>query len=594
MQDYNAPLQDMMFVLDHLVDVQAVSALSGLESFSRDLATAVLDEADRLAHDVLSPLNHSGDAEGARWTTEGVITAPGWQEAYAAFVEGGWSGLTGDPAYGGQGLPFVLGAMVEEIWNGANIAFTLCALLGRGAAEALRHNGSAELTSRYLPQLVTGHWAGAMDLTEPQAGSDLSMIRASATLQRDGTYRIHGQKIFITYGDHDLTENIVHLVLARTPDAPPGIKGISLFLVPKFLLSEDGSIAARNDLSCISIEKKLGIHASPTCTMQFGAQGSGAIGWLLGEENRGLQYMFVMMNAARFGVALQSIGIAERAFQQAAEYANERIQGDQARKKGGAKVAIAQHPDVARMLITMRSKIEAMRALGAVVAEAMDIAHRHPDAAVASERQAFVDLMVPVVKGWFSENAIEIASLGIQIHGGLGFVEETGAAQHLRDARITTIYEGTTGIQAADLVGRKIARDGGNAARATITQIVETARTLAATGHTSLVLVGEALESSAHELDLAVKYAIEKYAESPDVVLAGSGPMLELFGVVSGAWQLARSAAAAYRLQQSGDDAVMLREKIAITHFYAEHLLPASTALRKRVINGASALALIR
>src|SRR5512133_689915 len=433
MRDYAAPLRDMQFVLRELAPLDDVARLPGCGDVNLELAEAILKEAGKFAAGVLSPLNVVGDREGAR-VADGEVTTPrGWRDAYRQFVDGGWNALSCNPEYGGQGVPRLVSALVEEMWNGANVSFALCPMLTRGAIEALELEGSEELKRTYLPKLVSGEWAGTMVLTEPQAGSDLSAVRTRAVPQKDGTYRLEGQKIFITYGEHDLTENIVHLVLARTPDAPEGVKGISLFVVPKFLPKPDGTPGARNDVRCVSLEHKLGIHASPTAVLAFGDK-EGAVGWLVGEENRGLEYMFITMNAARYSVGLEGIGLSERATQLAAAYARERLQGTELGTRSKEKVAIVRHPDVRRMLMLMKSRTEAMRAIACVVAAAMDTARRHPDAERRARSQAFVELMIPVVKAWSTDNAIDIASLGIQVHGGMGCIEETGAAQYFRAA----------------------------------------------------------------------------------------------------------------------------------------------------------------
>src|SRR5580700_7711846 len=470
MNDYQAPLADMKFVLRELVDHELLAQLPGFGDVTPDVAGAVLQEAAKFAGGVLSPLNRSGDLEGARWEDGRVLTAAGWKQAYSRFTADGWNALSCPAEFGGQNLPRVLSALVEEMWNGANVAFALCPMLTRGAIDAIELRGSQTQKDRYLPKMIAGEWTGSMNLTEPQAGSDLSAVRTRAVPTGDGRYLITGQKIFITYGEHDLTGNIIHMVLGRIAGAPDGVRGISLFLVPKFLVNADGSLGARNDVHCVSIEDKLGIHASPTCVLAFGQNG-GAVAELVGEENRGLEYMFIMMNAARYSVGLEGVGISERAYQTALAYAHERIQGTEAGIRGGARVPIVRHPDVRRMLMIMKSHTEAMRALAGVVAVPLDAARLHPRAAERERHQAFADLMIPVVKGWCTENSVDIASLGIQVHGGVGFVEETGAAQYLRDARITPIYEGTTGIQANDLIGRKLARDGGRAAQVVIAQM---------------------------------------------------------------------------------------------------------------------------
>src|SRR5271165_18758 len=471
MPSYRAPLRDMQFVITELAGLERLATLPGYEEATPDLAEAVLEEAAKLASEVLAPLNQPGDQQGASLTKGGVVAADGFGSAYRQFVENGWNGLAGDPEYGGQGLPALISAATVEIWNSANMSFALCPLLTAGATEALKQHGSRELKARYLAKMVSGEWTGTMNLTEPQAGSDLSAVRAKAVPEGDH-YRLYGQKIFITWGDHDMTDNVVHLVLARTPDAPEGVRGISLFLVPKFLIDAEGNPGERNDVRCVSLEHKLGIHASPTCVMSFG-DSKGAIGYLVGQENKGLAHMFTMMNEARQKVGLQGIGIAERAYQAARDYARERVQGRSAGQKSGDRVTIIHHPDVRRMLLTMKSQIEAMRAFGYVLAADIDVAHRHPDKAERERRQTRVDLLTPVLKGWCTELGVELASLAIQVFGGLGFIEETGAAQHLRDARIATIYEGTTGIQSADLVGRKLTMDNGRAMATLIDEIRE-------------------------------------------------------------------------------------------------------------------------
>src|SRR5215475_7444574 len=469
MTTYRAPISDMKFVIDELAGLESLATLPGYEEVNSELTGTVLEEAAKIAGEVLAPLNKLGDERGASLTKEGVVAAEGFGAAYRQFVDNGWNGLGGDPEYGGQGLPGLVAAATVEMWNSSNMSFALCPLLTAGAMEAIKAHASDELKNRYLPKLVSGEWSGTMNLTEPQAGSDLSAVRTRAVPEGDH-YRISGQKIFITWGDHDMTENVVHLVLARLPDAPEGTRGISLFLVPKFLVGADGSPAARNDVQCASIEHKLGIHASPTCVMSFG-DGEGAIGYLVGRENQGLAHMFTMMNEARQKVGLQGLGIAERAYQQAREYARERVQGRLPGRKSGDRVTIVHHPDVRRMLMTMKSQVEAMRAFGYVVAADIDLAHRHPDAAERRMRQDRVELLTPVLKGWCTELGVEIASLGVQVHGGMGYIEETGACQYLRDARIATIYEGTTGIQGGDLVGRKLATDQGAAMRMLVAEM---------------------------------------------------------------------------------------------------------------------------
>jgi 3-(methylthio)propanoyl-CoA dehydrogenase len=588
MSVYVAPLKDMQFVLNELAGMDRISQLPGCEEISADLVEAVLEEAGKFAAGVLAPLNKVGDKEGVRWATSGVSTATGWKEAYAQFVAGGWNAMSCEPEYGGQGIPRVVCTLVEEMWNSANVSFTLCPMLTRGAIEAIELRGSVALKEAYLPKLISGEWTGTMNLTEPQAGSDLAAIRSRAVPQTDGTYRVHGQKIFITYGDHDIADNIIHLVLARTPDAPEGVKGISLFVVPKFLLAADGTPGARNDVHCVSVEHKLGIHASPTCVMAFG-DGQGAEGYLVGEENRGIEYMFIMMNAARFSVGLEGIGLAERAYQRATAYARDRVQCSEAGVRGGGKVAIIRHPDVRRMLMLMKSQAEAMRTLACVVGAAMDHAQRSADPAERLQNQAFVDLMIPIVKGWSTETSISVASLGVQIHGGMGYIEETGAAQHLRDARITTIYEGTTAIQANDLIGRKIAREGGKTIGLVIQQMREVEQQLAQGGTAAFAAIGKSLAAATTALEQAVAYIVANYAGNVQATLVGAVPFLQLFGTVAGGWQLARGALAAQRLLDAGNpDTAFLKAKIVTARFYADHVLSQAPGLAYAVVEGAA------
>lgn len=582
--DYLAPLADMRFVLHELADQDQMVRLPGFEEFTPDVVSAVLDEAARFSQGVLSPLNTVGDRVGARWHEGSVHTAPGWQSAYAQFVDNGWNALSCPPAHGGQGFPRVVSSLVEEMWNGANVAFALCPMLTRGAIEALELRGSDAQKAMYLPKMVSGEWTGSMNLTEPQAGSDLAAVRARAVPQADGSYRIHGQKIFITYGDHDLTNNIVHLVLARTPDAPEGVKGISLFVVPKFLVNKDGSLGARNDVNCVSIEHKLGIHGSPTAVLAFG-DNEGAIGWLVGEENRGLETMFIMMNAARYSVGLEGVGLCERATQRAVAYARSRVQGTDLGSPCRDKVAIIRHPDVRRMLLQMKSRTEALRAVACVVAAAMDQAAAHPDADERARHQVFVDLMIPVVKGWSTESAVFVTSLGVQVHGGMGFIEETGAAQHLRDARITPIYEGTTGIQAADLVGRKVARDRGQGIRGVIAQMHAVCSRLELSHESSLEAIGARLRSGIQALDEAVLFVVDTDVRTS---AAGSVPFLELFATVAGGWQMARAAEVACRQLRAGvGDAGFLLAKLHTARFYADHVLSGAPGLAQVVLRGA-------
>jgi alkylation response protein AidB-like acyl-CoA dehydrogenase len=586
----------MQFVLRELVDHELLSRLPGFEDASLELCEAVLEEATKFAGAVLSPLNRRGDEQGASWHDTEVTTAAGWKQAYGQFVSGGWNSLTCPREFGGQNLPRALSALVEEMWNGANMAFTLCPMLTRGAIEAIELTGSERQKRTYLPRMVSGEWTGTMNLTEPQAGSDLAAVRTRAQPLGDGRYKIDGQKIFITYGEHDLTDNIVHMVLARTPNAPEGVKGISLFLVPKVMVNSDGALGERNDVRCASIEHKLGIHGSPTCVLAYGQNG-GAVGELVGEENRGLEYMFVMMNAARYAVGLQGVGLSERAFQVALAFANERIQGTDTGSKD--RVPIVRHPDVRRMLMLMKSKTEAMRALAAVVGVSLDAARLHPEAGQRRAHQAFADLMIPVVKGWCTENSVELASLGIQVHGGMGFIEETGAAQLLRDARITPIYEGTTGIQANDLIGRKLARDRGRAAAA----VIEEMRALNGALSTTADLAGASVlfTSAIDALERAVQYVVANYSADARSVSVGAVPLLHLFGVVAGGWMLLRSALIAGAhldgdARSDGDvrsgagalPQVFYRSKIETARFYLHHVLATAPGLAHAIVEGAS------
>ena len=591
MPGYNAPIRDMHFVIDELAGLESLAALPGYEEVTLELADAVLEEAAKIAGEVLAPLNKLGDERGASLTKEGVVAAEGFGAAYRQFVENGWNGLSGDPEYGGQGLPWLIAAATVEMWNSANMSFALCPLLTAGAMEAIRAHACDDLKRRFLPKLVSGEWSGTMNLTEPQAGSDLSAVRTRA-VPEGKHYRISGQKIFITWGDHDMTENVVHLVLARLPDAPEGTRGISLFLVPKFLVGADDSLAERNDVVCASIEHKLGIHASPTCVMSFGEKG-GAIGYLVGRENEGLPYMFTMMNEARRKVGLQGLGIAECAYQAARDYATERVQGRPVGQRSGNRVTIIHHPDVRRMLLTMKSQIEAMRALGYVLSADADFAHKHSDPAKRRHHQARIDLLTPVLKGWCTELGVEIASLGIQVFGGMGYVEETGAAQYLRDARIATIYEGTTGIQAGDLVGRKLTMDNGSAMDALIGEVREVEEQLGGADNVDFPAIRENLAIGIEALEQATQWMRQMIGRDPNAAFGASVNYLMLTGYVCGGWQMARAALAARARLTAGADEDFYRAKIATARFYAEQILPKATALLAVVKSGAStALAL--
>jgi alkylation response protein AidB-like acyl-CoA dehydrogenase len=607
---YKAPLKDMLFVINELAGLDAVTALPGFEEATLDLAQSVLEENARFNENVIAPLNRGGDVAPSTWKDGVVTTSPGFKEAFAAFASGGWQGVQHDTEFGGQGLPKLVATPCMEMLNAANLSFALCPLLSDGAIEALLTAGSDVQKHTYLPNLVSGKWTGTMNLTEPQAGSDLAQVRTRAVPEGDGTYRLFGQKIYITFGEHDMAENIVHLVLARTPDAPEGVKGISLFTVPKFLPNADGSLGARNDVYCASIEHKLGIKASPTAVLLFGdgnhdvagkaggAAKAGAIGELVGEENRGLEYMFIMMNAARFQVGMQGIAVAERAYQKAASYAKDRVQSRDLAGSAGP-VSIIHHPDVRRMLMTMRANIEAARALAYVTAAHYDSAHKSPDAETKKESQAFYEYLVPIVKGWSTEMSVEVASLGVQVHGGMGYIEETGAAQYYRDARILPIYEGTTAIQANDLVGRKTFRDGGATAKKLIAQVRKTASELQRAGAASttdaghgadLKALGQRLEVGARALEDVVEYVVKQYRGDIKGVFAGSVPYLKLAGIVLGGWHMARAAGiSATKLDAnsaSAHEADFYRAKIGTARFYSDYILSQAVGIRDSIVDG--------
>jgi len=591
MSTYTAPLKDMQFAIAEFAGLNSVAALPGCEDVSAELVEAVLAEAGKFAQGVLDPLNRVGDTQGAQWR-DGVVTAPaGFAEAYRQFTGGGWNGLGATTDYGGQGLPHIIAMPLQEMWNSANMAFCLCPMLTTGVQEALLHHGSKNLLDTYMHKLVSGEWTGTMNLTEPQAGSDLSAVRTQAVPEGDH-YRIRGTKIFITWGEHDMAANIVHLVLARLPDAPEGVKGISLFVVPKFMVNADGSTGARNDIRCVSIEHKMGIHGSPTCVLAYG-DGPGAVGYLVGEPHRGLEYMFTMMNHARLGVGMEGIAIAERAYQHALEYARTRVQGRAIGQRTGDRVTIIHHPDVRRMLMTMKAQTEAMRALGYYAAGELDRAKRHPDLQARAVHQARLDLLTPVVKGWCTEVAVEIASTGVQIHGGMGFIEETGAAQYLRDARISTIYEGTTGIQANDLIGRKVGAEKGATAMALIAEMRKLDAGLAAAGE-SFAAMHAVYVQGVNALESATQWLVDHYRQQPEAAAAVAVPYLKLFGTVAGGWLMARAALVSReRLAAADADREFFAAKLATARFYLEHLLPQAIALSQTVTAGAeSTLAL--
>jgi len=582
---YQAPLKEMQFVMNELAGLAAVSALPGCEDATPETAEAVLEENAKFVSGVVAPLNHSGDKEPSYWHDGQVTTAKGFKEAFRQFVEAGWQGLQHPQEFGGQGLPKLVGTPCVEMLHGANLSFALVALLTDGAIEALLTAGSDEQKATFLEPLITGKWTGTMNLTEPQAGSDLAAVRTRAVPQGDGTYKIFGTKIFITYGEHDMAENIIHLVLARTPDAPPGVKGISLFIVPKFMVNKDGSLGERNDAHCVSIEHKLGIKASPTAVLQFGDNG-GAIGTLVGEENRGLEYMFIMMNAARFGVGMQGVGVAERAYQQAVAFAKDRVQSkDLAGSESG--VAIINHPDVRRMLMSMRSQTEAARALAYVAAGIHDVAHHHADADVRKQNQAVYEFLVPIVKGWSTEMSENVTRDGVQVHGGMGFIEETGAAQHYRDSKILTIYEGTTAIQANDLIGRKTVRDGGAVAKGLIAEARATAAALG--DGADFAAIRKHLEQGAGDLEAVVDYVVNNTRSDIKGVFSGSVLYLKLAGIVLGGWQMARAAIIAQQKLDAGDgDAAFYKAKIVTSRFFAEHILSGSTGMRAAIVEGSA------
>ncbi len=577
---YRAPLRDLRFVLDELLDTASLAACPRFADYTSDLAQSVLEEAGRFAETVLDPLNRSGDEHGAKWTPDGVVTSPGFRDAYSQFVAGGWPQLGSSAEFGGQPVPLCLTTAVQELWASSNLSFKLCPMLTHGAVHALELAGSEKLKGQYLPKMVSGEWTGTMVLTEPQAGSDLSLTRTRAVPQGDH-YRIFGQKIFITWGDHDYTPNMVHLVLARIEGAPAGVKGISLFVVPKVLLKGDGSLGERNEVRCVSIEHKLGIHASPTCVLAFGDR-DGAIGYLVGEANRGLEYMFVMMNSARLSVGLEGYSVGERALQKALQWARERVQG---RTAGTAATGpIINHPDVRRMLLTMKSVTEASRALALYAAYQLDLGANCADENVRNAAHARGDLLIPIVKGWCTELGNEVASLGVQVHGGMGFIEETGAAQYLRDVRITTIYEGTTGIQSNDLLGRKLGRDKGVALATLLTDMANELQALKPQDSAARATVTAAIEGVGLLKDASAALAGKMVAQ-PEGALAVSVPFLKLCGFVVAGWLMAKSAVVAEK-GLSGLDKDFHAAKVQTARFFAEQVLPNALSLARVVQQG--------
>ncbi len=586
MSTYRAPLRDMQFVLRELANVEELAKLPGCEQ-TLDVLDPILEEAGTFASEVLDPINRIGDKEGCTWNNGEVTTPKGFKEAYKKFADAGWIGLPVPEEYGGQGLPSLLLGPTLEMWNAANIGFANGPLLNQGAIEAIELCGSDEQKKTYIPNLVSGKWTGTMCLTEPQAGSDLAQVRTKA-VPEDDRYRLTGQKIFITFGEHDMAENIIHLVLARLPDAPEGTKGISLFIVPKFVVNAGGSLGERNDMVCAGIEHKLGINGNPTCTMSLGEKG-GAVGYLVGEANRGLEYMFIMMNAARFSVGVQGIALADRAYQHSLEYAKERVQFRDVTTRDKNAVTIIHHPDVRRMLMWQKATIEAMRALAYVTGASLDYAQKHPDEKIRKEHKAFVELMIPVVKGWCTENAIDLCSNALQIFGGMGYIEETGIAQQYRDVRIITIYEGTTGIQALDLLGRKLIGDMGATAMAVGKKMEAVAKECAASENADVGAIGEALLESLGALTEVSQWMGMTGMGDMKKALACSVPYLKLWGVIAGAWQMARAAQiSAWKIAAGDPEAEFYKAKLATAKFYTTHVLSQGAYFKKQIMDGSA------
>ncbi|WKZ86112.1 acyl-CoA dehydrogenase [Ralstonia pickettii] len=580
---YQAPVKDMLFVMNELAGLDNVAKLPGFEDATADTAQAVLEESARFTGEVVAPLNVEGDRNPSSWK-DGIVTATaGFKEAFAQFGQGGWQGVQHPLEYGGQGLPKLIATACIEMLNAANLSFALCPLLTDGAIEALLTAGSEEQKQLFVPKLISGEWTGTMNLTEPQAGSDLALVRTRAEPVGDGTFKIFGTKIFITWGEHDMAENIVHLVLARTPGAPEGVKGISLFVVPKFMVNPDGSLGARNDAHCVSIEHKLGIKASPTAVLQFGDNG-GAIGTLVGEENRGLEYMFIMMNAARYAVGMQGIGVSERAYQKAVAYARERVQSRPVDGSASKAVPIIHHPDVKRMLLTMRAMTEGARALAYVAAAACDAGHHAADDAARKQNAALYEFLVPIVKGWSTEMSIDVTSMGVQVHGGMGFIEETGAAQFYRDARILPIYEGTTAIQANDLIGRKTVRDGGAVALGICAEIAKVEAALAAKGGAHCDAMRARLAAGREALESVVRFVVVQTKAQPNAVFAGSVPYLRLCGIVLSGWQMARALLVA--IDRESEDPNFYGAKIATARVFADVLLTQAPGIAQSILTG--------
>ncbi|BDU55071.1 acyl-CoA dehydrogenase [Limnohabitans sp. TEGF004] len=586
---YIAPIKDMVFNMEHLAGLEQVAQIPAFEDMGVETAQAVLEECAKLNESVLVPLNWEGDKNPSFFKDGHVTTTPGFKEAYQQYCEGGWQSLQHPADFGGQGLPKTIGAACGEMLNSANMSFALCPMLTDGAIEALLTAGSDDLKATYLEKLISGEWTGTMNLTEPQAGSDLAAVRTRAEPLPDGTYKVFGTKIFITYGEHDMAENIVHLVLARVQGAPEGVKGISLFVVPKFMVNKDGSLGARNDVHCVSIEHKMGIKASPTAVLQYGDHG-GAIGFLVGEENRGLEYMFIMMNAARYAVGVQGISIAERAYQKAVTFSRDRVQSRPVDGSMKTSAPIIHHPDVRRMLMTMRAYTEGCRAMATVAAAAYDASHHHPDADTRKDNLAFYEFLVPLVKGFSTEMSLEVTSLGVQVHGGMGFIEETGAAQYYRDSKILTIYEGTTAIQANDLIGRKTGRDGGQTAKGIAAQIANTEADLLKSGSANAKAMAARLKAAREAFLNVVDFVVAGAKASPNAVFAGSVPYLMLTGNLVAGWQMARALLVAEAELAKGNDAVFMQSKITTARFYADHILTKVPGMRDSIVDGADSV----
>ncbi|HEY7084034.1 MAG TPA: acyl-CoA dehydrogenase [Hyphomicrobiaceae bacterium] len=585
---YQAPVDDILHALKSAADLDDLLVRNLLEGVDEDTIRAVINEAGKFAAEVLDPLSAAGDRVGSKLVDGKVVTPPGWSQAYEQFAAGGWGALAAPEEWGGQNLPQVVATAAGEVWNAANLAFGLCPLLTFGAIDAVEAQGSEELKRTYLPKMVSGAWTGTMNLTEPHAGSDLSQLKTRAVKQADGSYRLTGTKIFITYGDHEMTENIIHLVLARLPDAPPGTRGISLFLVPKYLVNKDGSLGARNDVECAGVEHKLGIHASPTCVMKYGEKGAGAIGYLVGEENRGLSVMFIMMNAARLAVGVQGVAVAERATQLATAYAKERRQGRSA-SSGNAMAPIIDHADVRRSLLTMKALTQAARAICLVTAKETDVARRAAREDERAKAQARVALLTPVAKAFATDIGCEVASIGVQVHGGMGFIEETGAAQIYRDARILPIYEGTNGIQAIDLVTRKLPLEGGKVVEAYLAELKQTVDAVRASNHPEFGRMAERLSEAVSALAEASRWMGEALASNPEAALAGASAYLRLFGLAAGGVYLAKGALAAVRAGAATAQitAEANPQAVAVARFFAETLATAAPGLRETVLAGA-------